>query len=379
MSNYTKATNFASKDALLTGNPSKIVKGTEIDNEFNAISTAVSTKFDTASLAAPGPIGATTPAAITGTNIQATSYNGGQLAGLRNKIINGNMGIAQRGAAGTSANTYSLDRWLSFYAGTATTWNHTVGGSLLGQYFPYLLAISGAAGNTVATVAQRIESANSADLCSKTVTLSAYILQNSGSTKDFVIQVQRPNTKDNWAGVTTVATSGGLTVLNSTWTRIVFTTTLPASGPELGLSFEIVLGAIAAGQTYYITGAQLEIGSVATPFEQRPIGMELALCQRYYQLLLNGGIGTNNAATVISRVTWPLFVAMRSAPTIAFFSGSPAFFQGANTANYSSIGSTYITTTTAQADINVTGGAATAGLASIQKAESGVFSASAEL
>lgn len=65
MSNYTKATNFASKDSLLTGNPLKIVKGTEIDNEFNAIATAVSTKFDTSSLAgslaAPTPIGTTTP------------------------------------------------------------------------------------------------------------------------------------------------------------------------------------------------------------------------------------------------------------------------------------------------------------------------------
>ena len=44
MSSYTKSTNFASKDALLTGNPLKVVKGTEIDDEFNAIQTAVNSK-----------------------------------------------------------------------------------------------------------------------------------------------------------------------------------------------------------------------------------------------------------------------------------------------------------------------------------------------
>ena len=46
MSNYTKSTNFASKDNLSSGNPLKIVKGTEIDTEFNNIATAIATKID---------------------------------------------------------------------------------------------------------------------------------------------------------------------------------------------------------------------------------------------------------------------------------------------------------------------------------------------
>ncbi len=49
MSNYTKSTNFASKDALSTGNALKIVKGTEIDTEFNNIATAIATKQDSGS------------------------------------------------------------------------------------------------------------------------------------------------------------------------------------------------------------------------------------------------------------------------------------------------------------------------------------------
>jgi len=48
MTNYVKSTNFASKDSLAQGNPLKIVKGTEIDSEFNNIATAVATKADTA-------------------------------------------------------------------------------------------------------------------------------------------------------------------------------------------------------------------------------------------------------------------------------------------------------------------------------------------
>ena len=46
MSDYSKSTNFASKDSLSSGNPLKIVKGTEIDTEFTNIATAIATKAD---------------------------------------------------------------------------------------------------------------------------------------------------------------------------------------------------------------------------------------------------------------------------------------------------------------------------------------------
>ena len=62
MSNYTKSTNFATKDALVSGNALKIVKGTEIDTEFNNIATAVATKADLASPTFTG-----TPTLPTGT------------------------------------------------------------------------------------------------------------------------------------------------------------------------------------------------------------------------------------------------------------------------------------------------------------------------
>ena len=48
MANYTKVTNFTAKDSLTSGDPNKVVKGSEIDVEFSAISTAIATKADTA-------------------------------------------------------------------------------------------------------------------------------------------------------------------------------------------------------------------------------------------------------------------------------------------------------------------------------------------
>lgn len=66
MTDYTKATNFATKDALVTGDPLKVVKGTEIDDEFNAIEDSIETKADLASPTFTGVPKA--PTAATGTN-----------------------------------------------------------------------------------------------------------------------------------------------------------------------------------------------------------------------------------------------------------------------------------------------------------------------
>lgn len=73
MSNYSKTTDFASKDALTTGNANKIVKGTEIDDEFNAIQVAIATKANTISPTLTGTPLAPTAAADTNTTQIATT------------------------------------------------------------------------------------------------------------------------------------------------------------------------------------------------------------------------------------------------------------------------------------------------------------------
>lgn len=75
MSNYTKTTNFAAKDALSSGDPNKIVKGTEIDTEYNNIATAVATKSNSASPTFTGTVTAAT-VNVTGT-LTADTITGG--------------------------------------------------------------------------------------------------------------------------------------------------------------------------------------------------------------------------------------------------------------------------------------------------------------
>jgi hypothetical protein len=75
MSNYSKTTDFAAKDALATGNANKIVKGTEIDDEFDAIQTAVNSKADTNNAALTGtPTAPTASAATNTTQLSTTAY-----------------------------------------------------------------------------------------------------------------------------------------------------------------------------------------------------------------------------------------------------------------------------------------------------------------
>lgn len=75
MSNYTKTTNFTVKDSLASGNPAKIIKGSEIDSEFDAIATSVATKSDSASPTFTGTLTAAT-VTVTGT-LTAGTIDGG--------------------------------------------------------------------------------------------------------------------------------------------------------------------------------------------------------------------------------------------------------------------------------------------------------------
>tara|TARA_R110000822_G_scaffold34579_4_gene98128 strand:+ start:990 stop:1478 length:489 start_codon:yes stop_codon:yes gene_type:complete len=75
MSNYIKSTDFAVKDGLLSGNPLKIVSGTEINDEYNAIQTAVGTKANTLSPTLTGvPLAPTAPLGTNTTQLATTSF-----------------------------------------------------------------------------------------------------------------------------------------------------------------------------------------------------------------------------------------------------------------------------------------------------------------
>ncbi len=75
MSDYTKSTDFASKDSLPSGNAAKIVKGTEIDTEFNNIATAIATKADLASPSLTGsPTAPTQSSGDSSTKLATTAF-----------------------------------------------------------------------------------------------------------------------------------------------------------------------------------------------------------------------------------------------------------------------------------------------------------------
>lgn len=92
MSNYTPITNFQAKDALASGNPQKVAKGTDITNELNAIAAAIATKYDATILAATAQIFFASGAA----NLPSISFNAAQSTGLYLAAAN-SLGLAANG------------------------------------------------------------------------------------------------------------------------------------------------------------------------------------------------------------------------------------------------------------------------------------------
>ena len=114
MSNYTKATNFATKDTLLTGDANKIVKGTEIDNEFNAISGAITSKADIASPTFTGTPAA--PTAASGTNTTQLATTAFVTAALQAVYPVGSIYI-NASSATNPATLLGFGTWTAFGAG----------------------------------------------------------------------------------------------------------------------------------------------------------------------------------------------------------------------------------------------------------------------
>jgi hypothetical protein len=299
---------------------------------------------------------------------------------FRNKIINGDMRIDQRnsGASITIAaatSTYSVDRIDSYATGASKISIQRNAGSVTppAGFVNYVGVTSLAATTVTSTDLYRIgtclEGYTISDLAwgtasAKTVTLSFYVyssltgnfsvcLQNAANSRAYPILYNIPSA-NTWTRISIVIpgeTSGTWDTTNGMGCRIqwglgVGSTKTTTSGAWANGDYNGATGAVNVvstnAATFYLTGLQFEIGSVATPFEFRPYGSELALCQRYFNRFWNG-IPQNygflvgfaiNTTSVYSYTTFPI---MRATPTATVSAGSWTVVGNAGTTSVTSI------------------------------------------
>jgi hypothetical protein len=317
---------------------------TALSNSSAAVSTAnaasvTATNAETTANAISAVANAALPKAggtMTG-NLNVVSLNGGQLAGTRNRIINGDMRIDQRNAGASQTFTaaaalaYSVDRWYGYCTGANVT-GQQITGATAGQ-FRY--RFTGAASVTAIGFGQRIEQINSADLASTTATLSVDLANSLLTSVTWTAYyATTANTFGTLAAPTRTQIATGTFTVSGTVTRYSTSISIPAAATT-GIEIVFTVGAQTSG-TWTIGDVQLEPGSVATPFERRSYGQELALCQRYYYQTSQPNDFYGRAGTVAATTYHPIIhefpVIMRIAPN---YSAAAATFTSANTSAFS--------------------------------------------
>ena len=287
---------------------------------------------------------------------------------LKNRIINGDMRIAQRGtsfsfASGGGTFYYGADRFTTqnynWSAGSNITVSNDTTVYPTGFNASYKWA-NGATGLTFGSggfqsIVQKIEGFNIADCYSKTVTLSFWVRASTAGTysvdftneiasyQRYIVKTYTINTANTWEQKTitvdmSVGTSSGTwnttngeglsiawlfgTASDRTGNSALDTWTTPGSY-HFATTSSVNLATI-ANSTFYLTGVQLEQNTSATPFERRLYNQELANCQRYYQTsatnLPNLHGASYDTGVWLGNVYFP--VIMRSAPTITNTGGT---------------------------------------------------------
>lgn len=283
---------------------------------------------------------AVTTAKLADANVTFAKLESPQYTGFRNRIINGDFKVAARSASFTSTNgannddAYTLDRWYILSDGNDVI-DVTQESSVIPTNGLYAIALDVETTNKKFGIAQIIEQQNCLGLIGGNVTLS------------FKAKVSATTKLDNvkaaivaWSGAADTVTSKIISawgaegtnptlIANATYentpvnlnvTTSYATYTLTANVDTVSTKNIIVfiwsdVTDTTLGEFLYITDVQLESGLVATPFEARPIGTELALCQRYYT-----GATYLHTANVAANIAFPVF--MRTAPTITISQGA---------------------------------------------------------
>jgi hypothetical protein len=270
----------------------------------------------------------------------AFQANTNNFAAGKNKIINGDMSIWQRGTSynATAVSSYGAADRYSYYQNGSTAGTNTISRQTFtpgtapvagyeGQYFQRWTATTLGTSQTLVSFEQAIE--NVQTFAGQTATISFWAKSSAAFTTDVVLRQNFGS-----GGSTSVDTNTSTSTTSTSWTRFTFTVSVPSiSGKTIGTSSHLKIAprfyTITAGATVDIWGLQMESGSTATAFQTATgtIQGELAACQRYYwrttstgaayQLLTGFGSGISTNAAMI---TLPVPVTMRINPSSVDFS-----------------------------------------------------------
>jgi hypothetical protein len=227
----------------------------------------------------------------------------------KNKVLNSDFGIWQRGTSGSmgaTGNTYLADRWAMYTASAGTVSRQSTNDTSNLPFIQYCARVQRNSGETATgtvAISQSLETINSIPYVGKTVTLSFYARKgaNFSSASDILTGYIRTGTGTDqnglaagFTGSTTIATASA--VLTTTWQRFTVSGTVGATATQLETQFRYAsVGTAGAADYFEITGIQLEIGSTVTAFQTATgnPASELAACQRYYFRSTAGSVGTN--------------------------------------------------------------------------------------
>jgi len=239
----------------------------------------------------------------------------GQIGGRRNIVQNGDMRIIQRGAGPFTTNgDYPIDRFRSLVGGTGAAMSAQQDSDAPAGFnhsFKYTVTSPNTANDGSSRIATTLEGLDIAHLNfgsanAQTVTISfwvkssvtgtyAFALLNGDNTRSYVTEYSI-SSASTWEKKTiTIAgdTSGTWSTTNTGGVQLRWPfnsrTSWNPSALDQWETGQYMTSPNAVdfigtnGATFYLTGVQLEVGSVATPFEHRSYGEELALCQRYFE------------------------------------------------------------------------------------------------
>jgi len=237
-------------------------------------------------------------------------YDDGALSN-RNAVINGEFSVSQRGdytsATVMTDNAYTLDRWKTYRGGGTATFQD-MGGSLK------LTATSAYTGTL--SIRQHVEWLNLKTRVDQTFTLSAYMKTTSSNARVLIY---------DGTGWTTGATAHSG---SGQWELVTLTFTMPNASSYGSILVAVGIDginsanvSISNGENVEIKQVQLEVGDIATPFEHRSYGDELARCQRYFQRL-DGGAYNHTMSDGYGRAFAWYPVSMRANPTFTNVGGN---------------------------------------------------------